>query len=75
MNITVCIKSVIVEAPEAGMVRSHDSTELNPFDRPVLETALRIREARGGIVTALSMGPESSISAISEERAPLRLPI
>jgi len=51
------------------MIRSHDSTELNPFDRPVLETALRIKEARGGIVTALSMGPESSISAISEARA------
>ena len=69
MHIIVCIKSVIVKAPEAGVVRSHDSTELNPFDRPVLETALRIREDRGGIVTALSMGPESSISSISEARA------
>lgn len=69
MHIIVCIKSVIIKAPEAGMVRSYDSTELNPFDRPVLETALRIREARDGAVTALSMGPESSISAISEARA------
>ncbi|MBC8179402.1 MAG: electron transfer flavoprotein subunit beta/FixA family protein [Desulfobacteraceae bacterium] len=69
MHIIVCIKSVIVKAPEAGMVRSHDSTELNPFDRPVLETALRIKEARGGITTALSMGPESSISVLSEARA------
>ena len=69
MHIVVCIKSVIIKAPEAGIVRSHDSTELNPFDRPVLETALGIREERGGIVTALSMGPESSISAIAEARA------
>lgn len=69
MHTIVCIKSVIVKAPEAGMVRSHDSTELNPFDRPVLETALRIKEDRGGTVTALSMGPESSISALSEARA------
>jgi len=69
MHIVVCIKSVIINAAGAGVVRSHESTELNPFDRPVLETALRIREARGGTITALSMGPESSISAISEARA------
>ena len=69
MHIIACIKSVTVKAPEAGVVRSHDSTELNPFDRPVLETALRIREARDGITTALSMGPESSLSILSEARA------
>ena len=69
MHIIVCIKSVIVTAPMGGALRSYDSSELNPFDRPALETALRLREARGGTVTALSMGPESSISALSEAMA------
>ena len=69
MHIIVCIKSVILKAPEGRFVRSYDLSELNPFDRPVLETALRIRETRGGRVTALSMGPESSISALSEAMA------
>ena len=69
MHIIVCIKSVIIKAAAAGVVRSHDSTELNPFDRPVLETALRIKEVRGGTLTALSMGPESSTSILSEARA------
>ncbi|MBU0990666.1 MAG: electron transfer flavoprotein subunit beta/FixA family protein [Proteobacteria bacterium] len=69
MHIIVCIKSVIIAVPEGAAIRSHDSSDLNPFDRPVLETALRLREAWGGRVTALSMGPESSISALSEATA------
>ncbi len=69
MHIIVCIKSVSMTAGMGGALRSYDSVELNPFDRPVLETALRLREARLGTVTALSMGPESSISALSEAMA------
>ncbi len=69
LHIIVCIKSVIKKAPEGRIVRSLDTSELNPYDRPVLETALRLREAQGGKVTALSMGPESSIFALLEATA------
>ena len=68
-HIVVCIKSVILAAPEEQMVRTDDTSELNPYDRPVLEAALRLRELHGGSVTALSMGPSSSLSALSEARA------
>jgi electron transfer flavoprotein beta subunit len=60
MHIIVCIKSVILKAPEGDVVRSDDLCELNPYDRPVLEKAIALKEAHGGKVTALSMGPESS---------------
>jgi len=70
-HIIVCIKSTIIKAPKKGMriTRSFDSCELNPFDLPVLETALRIRELSGGTVTALSMGPESGAHALKEAMA------
>ena len=42
MHIIVCIKSVIMRAPKGRAVRSSDSCELNPFDRPALEVALHI---------------------------------
>jgi len=69
MNIIVCIKAVTMTAGSGGTLRSYDSVELNPFDRPVLETALSLREDRGGTVTALSMGPESTRSTLSEAMA------
>jgi len=69
LHIIVCIKSVIIKAPEGRIVRSYDSSELNPYDRPVLETALRLRDEQGGRITVLSMGPETSISALSEATA------
>jgi len=69
MHIIVCIKAVSMTAGSGGALRSYDSVEMNPFDRPVLETALSLREARGGTVTALSMGPESTLSTLTEARA------
>jgi electron transfer flavoprotein beta subunit len=68
-HIVVCIKSVILAAPEEQVLRTEDTSELNPFDRPVLEAALRLKEFHGGSVTAISMGPEASLSALSEARA------
>ena len=65
----VCIKSVILAAPEEQVIRTEGGTELNPFDRPVLEAALRLKELHGGKITAVSMGPLSSLSALSEARA------
>jgi len=65
----VCIKSVIMRAPRGRVVRSSDSCELNPFDRPALEVALHLKEAFNGSVTALSMGPESCAFALHEAMA------
>lgn len=65
----VCIKAVLMEAPQKNMVREPGLLELNPYDRPALETALRIRDERGGTVTALSMGPERTRVSLLETRA------
>jgi electron transfer flavoprotein beta subunit len=69
MNIIVCIKSVSMTASPGDGSRSYDDLELNPFDRPVIETALSLKEARGGEVTVLSMGPASTLSILAEALA------
>ena len=69
LNIIVCIKSVVINVPDGKVVRSSESCELNPYDRPALELALRLREERGGTVTAISMGPEVSVLALLEAMA------
>ena len=69
LNLIVCIKSVIMKPPEGDIVRSEDLLQLNPYDRPAVEAALRLREIRGGTVTTLSMGPEASNAALSETLA------
>jgi electron transfer flavoprotein beta subunit len=69
LNIIVCIKSVVLDAPNGKVVRTTESCALNPFDRPVLETAIKLREEIGGKVTTLSMGPESGSLALYEALA------
>jgi electron transfer flavoprotein beta subunit len=69
LHIIVCIKSVITKAPENGIVRSADTAELNPFDRPALEMAISMAEKQGGTVTVLSMGPPSCAFVLSEAMA------
>jgi electron transfer flavoprotein beta subunit len=66
LNIIICIKSVVMEAPEGRVVRLPETTGLNPFDRPAIEMGLRLRESMGGNITAVSMGPESSAFALYE---------
>ena len=58
-HIIVCIKAVITNPSISLNSRHSDSCELNPYDKLALETALQLKQARGGSVTALSMGPES----------------
>jgi len=65
----VCIKSVLTTMPVDGAVRTSENSELNPFDRPALEAALNIREQRGGLVTALTLGPPISDSVLYEAMA------
>lgn len=69
LNIVICIKSVIMEAPNGQAIRSSETSELNPFDRPALELALQLRECHGGTITALSMGPDTSAFALLEAMA------
>jgi electron transfer flavoprotein beta subunit len=69
LNIIVCVKSVVVSAPAGRVVRSPEFCELNPYDRPALEIALNLRDAYGGAVTTVSMGPESSEIALIETMA------
>ena len=66
LNIIVCIKSVVTDAPDGKVVRASETCELNPFDRPAIETALCLRDQTGGEVIALSMGPESAALALYE---------
>ncbi len=65
----VCIKSVVRAAPDGAGPRTPDNCELNPFDRPALEAALKIREAEGGSLTVLSMGPDVGAEALAEALA------
>lgn len=69
LHIIVCVKAVIVHAPDGQVMRSFDSCELNPFDRPALEAGLRMREECGGTVTAVSMGPSACAFALYESMA------
>lgn len=68
MKIIVCLKSVVMKAPEGRIVRAPGLCELNPFDRPALELALLLKERGGGLV-ALSMGPEPAREALFEALA------
>jgi len=69
LNIIVCIKSVVLDAPEGQVVRLPETCALNPFDRPALEMALQLREKKGGRVTALSMGPDVAGLSLYEAMA------
>ncbi len=60
IHIIVCVKSVVLDAPRGKAVRTPDTVAINPFDLAALETALEARDKIGGVVTALSMGPQAS---------------
>ena len=69
MNIIVCIKSVATEAPRGKIVRTADKCAFNPFDRPVLEMAVQLKERYQGSVTVLSMGPPTADATLREALA------
>lgn len=68
-HIIVCIKSVMLEAPTGRNIRTSETCDLNPFDRPSIDMALRLRGEMGGRVTALSMGPDSCEFAVCDAMA------
>lgn len=72
MNIVVCIKQVPDTAevrinPETNtLVRDGVPSIINPYDMHAVEAALQIREAAGGKVTVITMGPPQAEAALRE---------
>jgi len=72
MNIIVLIKQVpdttdVKLDPKTGtLIRKGVKSIINPDDRHALEAAICLKERSGGKVTAISMGPDQAIDAISE---------
>ncbi len=70
MNIIVCIKQVPDTTAEKQLQadgtldRAGVPAVVNPWDEYAVETALRIREAQGGEVTLLCMGPTNAPETI-----------
>ncbi|MCX7043916.1 MAG: electron transfer flavoprotein subunit beta/FixA family protein [Candidatus Sumerlaeota bacterium] len=72
MNIVVCIKQVpettdVKINPETNtLIREGVASIVNPFDMYALEQALRIRDAVGGKVIVVTMGPPQAEVALKE---------
>lgn len=72
MDIVVCIKQV----PETSKVRINPETHtlmregvqsiVNPFDLYALEEGVRLKEAHGGVVRVITMGPPQADAALRE---------
>jgi electron transfer flavoprotein beta subunit len=75
MHIIVPIKQVpetsnVKMDPETGtMLRSAVEGIINPLDLFAIEAALRLREARGGLVTVITMGPPKAEVALRDALA------
>ncbi len=75
MNIAVCVKQVIdTEAPakldpSSWRLDRSVTCVLNPYDEFAVEEALRMKEAHGGEVTVLCMGPEKAEDAVRKALA------
>lgn len=75
MHIVVPIKQVpetsnVKMDPETGtMLRTAVEGIINPLDLFAIEAALRLREIKGGTVTAISMGPPKAESALRDALA------
>lgn len=75
MKILVCIKQVpesnkVEVDPVTGVIkRDGAACKMNPYDLYALETAFRIREAMGGSVDVISMGPPQAQAVIREAYA------
>ena len=66
MKIAVCVKQVpdsetriTLAAPAAKLDQTGFTRVLNPYDAFAVEEAVRIKEARGGEITAITVGPET----------------
>lgn len=72
LNILVCVKQVpdinlVKMDPVTGsLIRAGVPAILNPLDANALEVAVRVKEAHGGRITVISMGPDMAKEALRE---------
>lgn len=72
MNIIVCVKQVpsssnVKVDPVTGvLIRDGIESKMNPYDLYALEMALTLREAHGGSVTVVTMGPDAAKAVLME---------
>ena len=71
MNIVVCVKQVPdtyeeKKLSDADKTLDREGVEgvMNELDEYAVEEALRLKEANGGEVTILTMGPEKAVETI-----------
>ena len=73
MKIAVCVKHVPEQArridPESKRLDRSGEGAINPFDVHAVEEALRIKEARGGEVVVVTMGPAAAQDSIRKALA------
>jgi len=75
LHCVVCVKSVPdttqvrFDPVTNTLLRSEAASIVNPFDMYAIEEALRLREAHGGTVTVLSMGPPAAEKELREALA------
>ena len=72
LNILVCVKQVpdinlVKMDPVTGsLIRAGVPAILNPLDANALEAAVRVKEAHGGRITVITMGPDMAKEALRE---------
>lgn len=72
MNIVVCIKQVpgtnkVEVDPVTGVLkRDGVDSKMNPYDLYAIETAMKLKEAYGGTVKVITMGPPQAEAVIRE---------
>jgi len=72
MDILVCVKQVPdtseirIDPVSNTLIRSGVPSIINPFDANALEAAVQLKEAHGGSVTVISMGPQQAKNALKE---------
>ena len=72
MDIIVCIKQVpgtakvAVDEKTGVLLRLGVEAKLNPYDLYALETAVQLKEAYGGTIRVITMGPPQATEAVRE---------
>lgn len=71
LNITVFIKQVpdtddVQWTAENNIDRKNTDSILNPLDRQALSAALKLKEASGAEIAAVSMGPDKALDVLKE---------
>ena len=79
MNIAVCLKQVLdpdisaaelgVDHPRKAVLCGNPSWVINIFDENALESALQLRDAAGGKITALCFGSDKAVEALRKALA------